>query len=89
MEIVLSVMADEENNAVTWWEAFRTCAFMGDGKRLATALQHAALGEAVSCTPQEWDAFAEQAEKLPGWETGPAYARFPFLVAQIELTDAG
>ncbi len=79
----LTIRADYENNAETWWDAARAASRTDDSegaqvfRRLDTNPD-----EGVSVLADELRAFESWAEALPGYDDGPAHARLPYVVAQ-------
>ena len=70
----MRIIVDTENNAEEWWDAARPIIEAGNAPRGAGVLL--ALGN-TALTEQEWATLRKLAAALPGWDTGPDYARTP------------
>ena len=75
-------MADEENNAETWWEALRST---DPGDPTLRGLRSALLDEGTVEVPFN-DSIARGFEDyltgLPGWNDGPEHAPNPLLMIE-------
>jgi hypothetical protein len=82
----LTIRADYENNADTWWDAARAASSADDseGAQVFRRLDksNASRDEGVSVLADELRAFESWAEALPGFDDGPTHARLPYVVVQ-------
>lgn len=67
---------DEENSAETWWDAARAA----DDQPLAFRRLDLDATWSIEIAPAEARRFLRWAERLPGWDTGPAFAPCAVLV---------
>ncbi len=79
----LTIRADYENNAETWWDAARAAARTDDSQGADVFRR---LDEnpdrGVEVLAEELTAFEAWAEALPGYDDGPAHARLPYVAVQ-------
>lgn len=84
---IFRIAIDEENNADLWWDhadrEAATCPFQAGA---ACELIEPPTTHEVVVTAEEHDAFVGWASEMPGWEDGPAYARKPFVIQELDYT---
>lgn len=85
----VEVRPDSENNAEEWWDAMRAAMRRGGtglspaARKVVRALDDG-YGRGVETSRAVADEVREWAATLPGWATGPEYAREALLVVETD-----
>lgn len=85
----VEIRPDAENNAEEWWDAMRAAVRGGKtglslaARKVVRALD-AGYGKGVETNRAVADEVREWASGLPGWATGPEYAREALLVVESD-----
>jgi hypothetical protein len=70
------ITIDYENNAEKWWD--------GGGRELWEAFSGGKFRTEKITGVKEMMDFLIEVEKIPGWNTGPDHAKYPFCVFGAE-----
>jgi hypothetical protein len=74
------IEVDWRNNSELWWDVARTEA----GNCPSACQDILGRAERVIVVDEDAGAFELWAEKIPGWADGPAYARHPVTITDVE-----